>query len=658
MRSSASCAARGDGVRVGDLDRQRRADALRAVRRSGRWRSPAAPFASCRARRGLGGAAVLRAQSGRLVAERLSTPVAVGAREPDRARARRARARPLPATRRARPGAPGSAEPRPAHAARPAARRAISRTRARSVGGSDRAERAQLVDQVRRRGHGSHPLFELCERAVQPCRDGGGRDPEQRAVSSPSSSSTTRSAITSRSPAVRARSPSSSSGENPSPNACSRPAAARAPPPAPRACGGARLGAEPVERGRARDREQPGPRRSAARVELPPAPERGLERLARQVLGEGPVLRQVEQVAVDVVEQLLGDGGERRRRGLRPGGARRCSPRACLLYAAGSRRASPRLGLLEQPLPAPEELGQLVAGCAMGGEDVHVRPVVGELPLELGDPRLRRRDLRLEPLELRRRPALRRAGRACSRLRLRTRASGSAAGAALRSRSRSAQPPSYERSERSSIATIRSGTASRSARSWETMSTVPGNASSAASSASRLSRSRWFVGSSRTRKFAPEATSSASASRRRSPPESAVTERSCVSQPEKRKRPSSICACGLGSPVAAAVQSSTEPCVGQLLRVLREVPGHDAVTEARRPAVERVTVRGSPRAAWSSRSRSGRRARPSRRARRRTSRPRAAPCRPPRGRRPRPRGRHARSAAGAGSRTRASGASA
>ena len=63
-----------------------------------------------------------------------------------------------------------------------------------------------------------------------------------------------------------------------------------------------------------------------------------------------------------------------------------------------------------------------------------------------------------------------------------------------------------------------------------------------------LSTSRWFVGSSSTRKFAPDATSSASASRRRSPPESAVTGRSWVSQPEKRNRPSSVCACGRCSP--------------------------------------------------------------------------------------------------------------
>src|SRR4051812_540673 len=98
----------------------------------------------------------------------------------------------------------------------------------------------------------------------------------------------------------------------------------------------------------------------------------------------------------------------------------------------------------------------------------------------------------------------------------------------------SAQPPSNERSAPSSIASSRWATASSRARSCETSSTVPGKASSAVSSASRLSRSRWFVGSSSTRKLAPEATASASARRRRSPPESTVTAFSWASQPEKR----------------------------------------------------------------------------------------------------------------------------
>ena len=74
----------------------------------------------------------------------------------------------------------------------------------------------------------------------------------------------------------------------------------------------------------------------------------------------------------------------------------------------------------------------------------------------------------------------------------------------------------------SSTATVRVPTASSSARSWETSSSVPSNASSASSSASRLSMSRWFVGSSRIRTFAPHATRIASDSRRRSPPRQPV----------------------------------------------------------------------------------------------------------------------------------------
>ena len=108
-----------------------------------------------------------------------------------------------------------------------------------------------------------------------------------------------------------------------------------------------------------------------------------------------------------------------------------------------------------------------------------------------------------------------------------------------------------------------------------------------------LARSRRRGGSSARRgrgSSTPDATSSASASRRRSPPESAVTGRSCVSQPEKRNRPSSVCARGRGSPVAAAVASSTDPLVGSSMRVLGEVAGHDSVAESDLPAVERVAV--------------------------------------------------------------------
>ncbi len=189
---------------------------------------------------------------------------------------------------------------------------AISRTRARRAAGA--AGRHALSSLIR---SGdvivSHPLFELSECPVQPRRDRGGRDPEQACRLLARESSTTRSATTSRSPAVRARSPSSSSGEKPSPNACS--SASRGAPAlgALLATLAPRVGAEPIERRRACDGEQPRTMCSAARIEPLPAAERRLERLARQVLGERPVLRQVQEVAVDVVEQLFGDRRERRR---------------------------------------------------------------------------------------------------------------------------------------------------------------------------------------------------------------------------------------------------------------------------------------------------------------------------------------------------------
>ena len=173
---------------------------------------------------------------------------------------------------------------------------------------------------------------------------------------------------------------------------------------------------------------------------------------------------------------------------------------------------------------------------------------------------------------------------------------------------------------------MRSGTASSSARSCDTRRTVPGNASSAASSASRLSRSRWFVGSSRTRKFAPEATRSASARRRRSPPDSAVTARSCVSQPEKRKRPSRFWACGREGwwrrPPCPA--PSRDP--GAPARVGRSTRGSRRGRAA--PRLRRAHARrGALRGASSCRCRSGRRARPFRHARSRSPCLRAGACR-------------------------------
>ena len=126
------------------------------------------------------------------------------------------------------------------------------------------------------------------------------------------------------------------------------------------------------------------------------------------------------------------------------------------------------------------------------------------------------------------------------------------------------------------------------------------------SSASRLSRSERFVGSSRTRKFAPDATMQASSRRRCSPPESAEIGFSWASQPEKRNCPSSAWACGRCSPVTACVNERTldsprsvptEPAIGPSPAsavetvVLGEVAELDAVSETgsparRRPALE------------------------------------------------------------------------
>ena len=103
----------------------------------------------------------------------------------------------------------------------------------------------------------------------------------------------------------------------------------------------------------------------------------------------------------------------------------------------------------------------------------------------------------------------------------------------------------------SSTATIRSATASSTARSCETSSTVPGNASSAASSASRLSRSRWFVGSSRTRKFAPR--------RRRAPARAGAARRPRARRPASRARPSPRRGSGRAAPAPAARCSPVAP---------------------------------------------------------------------------------------------------
>ena len=71
------------------------------------------------------------------------------------------------------------------------------------------------------------------------------------------------------------------------------------------------LGAEVVERDRARDLAEPGARRAAVGVEAVPEAQRALERLAGEILGGRPVAREPGEVAVDVVEVRLGGLGER-----------------------------------------------------------------------------------------------------------------------------------------------------------------------------------------------------------------------------------------------------------------------------------------------------------------------------------------------------------
>ena len=155
---------------------------------------------------------------------------------------------------------------------------------------------------------------------------------------------------------------------------------------------------------------------------------------------------------------------------------------------------------------------------------------VGELLLERLQRGLGRLDLLLEPLGLaalvlRRRAPGARGGLLCrSRLRGLRALGGALVLDALLADAQVLRPSRRGRNaaRRSSTATVRVPTASSSARSCVISSTEPSKCWSAASSASRLSRSRWFVGSSRIRTFAPEWTRIASDSRRRSPPERPV----------------------------------------------------------------------------------------------------------------------------------------
>src|SRR5579859_301576 len=73
------------------------------------------------------------------------------------------------------------------------------------------------------------------------------------------------------------------------------------------------LGAEPVDGRGMGDAAKPCARRAAAGIEAPPAPERALERLGREILRSRAVAREVDEVAVDGVEMLGDDVREGRR---------------------------------------------------------------------------------------------------------------------------------------------------------------------------------------------------------------------------------------------------------------------------------------------------------------------------------------------------------
>ena len=66
-----------------------------------------------------------------------------------------------------------------------------------------------------------------------------------------------------------------------------------------------------VERGRARHLAEPGAGRAALRVDPVPEPQRALERLGGELLGRRAIGGEPREVAVHVVEVVLGSLGER-----------------------------------------------------------------------------------------------------------------------------------------------------------------------------------------------------------------------------------------------------------------------------------------------------------------------------------------------------------
>src|SRR5436190_7923590 len=150
-----------------------------------------------------------------------------------------------------------------------------------------------------------------------------------------------------------------------------------------------RLRPEVVERSGARELAEPGSGGPAPRIEAAPAAQSALESVDREVFGEGVVGGQVHEIGENVVEVLLGDGGEAlllrihglytaplavtsQRRGpqpRRPGRGRACRarPRASRPVAAGRPRGTAPACRRAPRLPASRPARARARSCARAG---------------------------------------------------------------------------------------------------------------------------------------------------------------------------------------------------------------------------------------------------------------------------------------------------
>ena len=217
---------------------------------------------------------------------------------------------------------------------------AIARTRSRSgPAATGRAACSSVISSAE--VIVSHLLFEFGRARLSRVETAVGLMPSTRAVCSPSSSITIRSASTSRSPALSVASASWRAGDRPSTKSASC------------ASGSAAASSRRRRRDSARNQSSAVVRaipsshvraRAAARVEARPLAERLLERRAREVVRERAVARQVEQVAEDVVEMLLGRVGERL-------AARRCCVRGRVSVIACTTVLRRRVAVASHRLP-------------------------------------------------------------------------------------------------------------------------------------------------------------------------------------------------------------------------------------------------------------------------------------------------------------------